>query len=162
LIARLHESYARRVSEAAATMPSFTAARAWTPCPPAELVARLEGDVLRVAWRDGARVHADAPRIAVALPGPVFPVLGDYHDLRARDPESLTAAELAGATFTVWGLDLELDWLTPPSLPRQGAGLGVGRAGLVLVCDARAVDPADADALLSAATERSASARGPS
>jgi hypothetical protein len=155
----LIETFARRASEAAATMPSFSAARAWEVVGPAELLARLTGEV--PAWRDGARVVAE-PRIAVALPGPVFPILGDYEALRARDPESFTAAEQAGATLTVWGLDLDLDWLTPPLLPRQGAGLGVGRAGLTLVCDARALTPADADALLSAATGRSGSGRRPS
>ena len=141
-------------------MPSFSAARAAEPVAPAELLARLSGAVLRTSWRDGAPAVADEARIAVALPGPVFPVLGDYEGLRARDPESFTAAELAGATFTVWGLGLELDWLTPPLLPRQGAALGVGRAGLVLVGDARVLTPADADAFLSAATSRSASAPG--
>lgn len=141
-------------------MPPLTAARAWEPVPVAELLARLDGDVLRAAWRDGAPALADEARLAVALPGPVFPLLGDYGALRARDPESFTAAELSGATFTVWGLDLELDWLAPPLLPRQGAGLGVGRAGLTLVGDARVLTPAAADAFLSAATGRSASAPG--
>ncbi len=155
---RLHETYARRVAEAAATMPSFTAARAWEPVAPAALLDRLGGEV--PAWRDGTVVVPE-PKLAVALPGPVFPVLGDYEALIGRDPESFTAAELAGATLTVWGLDLELDWLTPPLLPRQGAGLGVGRAGLTLVCDARAVTPQDADAILSVATGRSASAPDP-
>lgn len=139
-------------------MPSFTAARTWEPVPPAELLARLGGEV--PVWRDGAVVVPEL-RVAVELPGPVFPVLGDYEELRARDPESFTAPELAGATLTVWGLDLALDWLTPPLLPRQGAGLGVGRAGLTLICDARAVTPLIADAVLTAATLRSASGRGP-
>jgi hypothetical protein len=88
-------------------------------------------------------------------------VLGDYDELRARDPESFTAPELAGATFTVWGLDLELDWLTPPLLPRQGAGLGVGRAGVTLACDARVVTPDGAARFLSAATARSGSGPRP-
>lgn len=159
-MSRLHETYARRVSEAAATMPAFTATRAWDPVAPADLLARLDDDLLRVSWRDGATVSAEAARVAVALPGPAFPVLGDWDELRLRDPESFTAAELSGATFTVWGLGLELDWLTPPLLPRQGAGLGVGRAGLTLVCDARAVLPAAADAFLTGATGRSGSGRG--
>ena len=153
-MSRLTEAHARRVAEAAATMPSFTASRTWEPVDAGTLLARLTGAV--PAWRDGALAHAE-PRVAVALPGPVFPVLGDYATLRERaeqDPFSFTAAELAGATFTVWGLESGLDWLTPPLLPRQGAGLGVGRAGLTLVADARALSPADADALLSAATAR--------
>jgi hypothetical protein len=133
-------------------MPSFVAARALhAPLPPRDVLDRVqvalkEGDLSRV-WRDG-EVSEVEPRVAVALPGPAFPVLGEYSELVARDPTSFTAPEVSGATFTVWGLDLELDWLTPPLLPRQGAGLGVGRAGLTLVCDARAVTPAAADAFL--------------
>jgi hypothetical protein len=154
-VSRLIEVHARRVAEAAATMPSFTASRAWDPVAPAALLPRLTTPV--PAWRDGA-VTVPELKLAVALPGPVFPVLphpSGYDELSARagrDPFSFTAAELAGATLTVWGLGLALDWLTPPLLPRQGAGLGVGRAGLTLVCDARAVTPEAADALLSAAT----------
>lgn len=148
-MSRLVETHARRVAEAAATMPSFTASVAWDPVAPAELLRRLTVPV--PAWRDGAVADAEL-RVAVALPGPVFPVLGNYEALRERDPESFTAAELAGATLTVWGLGLALDWLTPPLLPRQGAGLGVGRAGLTLVADARAVTPETAAAVLSAAT----------
>jgi hypothetical protein len=155
---RLWETHVRRVSEAAATMPSFTVAGAWEPVAPGELLTRLRDPV--PVWRDGALERPDL-RVAVALAGPVFPVLGDYEALRERDPGSFTAAELAGATFTVWGLDLELDWLTPPLLPRQGAGLGVGRQGLTLVCDARAVAPEAAAALLSSATGRSGSGRRP-
>lgn len=144
-------------------MPSFTVALTWDPVAPAELLTNLTGVEVPV-WRDGA-LMAPEWRVAVALPGPVFPVLPhpeDYDGLRARDPESFTAAELAGATFTVWGLGLELDWMTPPLLPRQGAGLGVGRAGLTLVCDARAVTPEAAAVLLSCASGRSGSGRRPS
>ncbi len=148
---RLTETLARRVSEAAATMPSFTAARAWAPVDSLDLLRRVgtaltEGSAV---WRDGTAVAVESPVVAVALPGPVFPVLGCYEALAARDPSSFTAAETTGATFTVWGLDLELDWLTPPLLPRQSGGLGVGRAGLTLIADGRATTPWDAERFLS-------------
>ncbi len=146
-------SLALRVSEAAATMPSFVAAVAGSWRDPHERLGRIplalrEGRLDRV-WRDGAAVEVE-PRVAVALPGSVFPLLGDYEELRARDPASFTAPEVSGATFTVWGLDLELDWLTPPLLPRQTGALGVGRAGLTLVADARVATPQDSDAFLAA------------
>jgi hypothetical protein len=129
-------------------MPSFACAVGWSAVPPG-LIGRIPaalGDVSRV-WRDGAVVDVE-PRIAVALPGPVFPVLGDLEALRARDPASFTAPEVSGATFTVWEVDV--DWFTPPLLPRQSGGLGVGRAGATVVCDARAVSPAAAAAFLAA------------
>jgi pyruvate/2-oxoglutarate dehydrogenase complex dihydrolipoamide acyltransferase (E2) component len=143
--------FARRAAEAAATIPMFSAARACSTSP--DVLGRVAAALREVpgvnaAWRDGEVVLGDEVKVAVALPGPVFPVLGSYDDLRARDPESFTAAELAGTTFTVWGLGLQLDWLTPLVMPRQGAGLGVGRAGLTLVWDARAVSPEDAAAFL--------------
>ncbi|MEA2123431.1 MAG: hypothetical protein QOI80_213 [Solirubrobacteraceae bacterium] len=141
-------------------MPSFVAARGWdAPLSPREVLDRarmalMEGGPINGTWRDGAVVAHPDVRIAVALPGSVFPVLGDYEALVARDPASFTAPEVSGATFTVWGLGSELDWLTPPLLPRQAAGLGVGRAGLTLVCDARVLTPADADAFLAALGEK--------
>jgi hypothetical protein len=135
-------------------MPSFACSAGWHRRPD-DLLDRLplaltEGGLNRV-WRDGAAVEVE-PRVAIALPGPVFPVLGDDEELRARDPASFTAAEQAGATFTVWEVDA--DWFTPPLLPRQSGGLGVGRAGLTVACDARVVTPAGAARFLSAATAR--------
>lgn len=127
-------------------MPSFTASAAGAFAGLDALHDVLSAEpAVNAAWRDGEVAAFDTVRVAVALPGDVFPVLGDYAALRARDPASFTAPEVAGATFTVWGLDAGLDWLTPPLLPRQGAGLGVGRAGVTLVCDARVV-PVDAAA----------------
>lgn len=150
---RLTEVHARRVAEAAATMPAFAAACAWTPLPPADLLRRVVAALggRSAVWRDGAAVAVDRPAVAVALPGPVFPVLApgaDWEALRDRAPESFTAAEVSGATFTVWGLGSDVEWLTPPLLPRQTGGLGVGRAGLTLVADARATTPWDAERLL--------------
>jgi hypothetical protein len=134
-------------------MPSFVAASGWRR-PPNDLLGRLpvamkEGKLNRV-WRDGTAVEVE-PRIALALPGGVFPVLGDPEELRARDPASFTAAEQSGATFTVWEVDA--DWFTPPLLPRQSGALGAGRAGATLVCDARAVPPEAAAAFLAAIAE---------
>jgi hypothetical protein len=131
-------------------MPAFHASVAGAFAGFDALRAALEAE-LNAVWRDGASA-AVKPRVAVALPGPVFPVLGDYEELRARDPASFTAAEQAGATFTVW--DVDADWFTPPLLPRQSGGLGVGRAGVTLVADARVVAPDAAARLLSAATAR--------
>ena len=121
-------------------MPSFTIAAAGAFAGPEALRAALQAEPgVNAAWRDGEVAPYDEVRIALALPGPVFPVLGDPDALRARDPASFTAPELAGATFTLWEVDA--DWFTPPLLPRQAAGLGAGRAGMTLVCDARVVDP---------------------
>jgi hypothetical protein len=129
-------------------MPSFHASATGAFAGFDALRAALEAE-LNTLWRDGDVVAVE-PRIAVALPGPAFPVLGDYEELRARDPASFTAAEQSGATFTVWEVDA--DWFTPPLLPRQSGGLGVGRAGVTLVADARVVAPDAAARFLSAAT----------
>ena len=128
-------------------MPAFSASIGWRGAPP-DLHGRVE-TALREGhvWRDGAR-HPVTPRVALALPGDVFPILGDPDELRARDPASFTAPEVSGATFTVWEVDV--DWFTPPLLPRQTGGLGVGRAGATLVADARAVTPDEAAAFLAA------------
>jgi pyruvate/2-oxoglutarate dehydrogenase complex dihydrolipoamide acyltransferase (E2) component len=134
-------------------MPAFHMSQAGPFAGPDALRAALEAEpALNAAWRDGAVAPYDEVRIAVALPGPVFPVLGDYEALRARDPASFTAAEQSGATFTLW--EVAADWFTPPLLPRQSGGLGVGRAGLTLACDARVVTPDAAARFLSAATTR--------
>jgi hypothetical protein len=135
-------------------MPAFTASAGWAGRPDGlldRLPAALRAAGLDRVWRDGDAVAVE-PRIAVALPGPVFPVLGDYEELRARDPASFTAPEQSGATFTVWEVDA--DWFTPPLLPRQSGALGVGRAGLTVVCDARVATPEGAARFLSAATAR--------
>jgi pyruvate/2-oxoglutarate dehydrogenase complex dihydrolipoamide acyltransferase (E2) component len=154
-VSRLVESYARRAAEAAATMPRFSVSvdAGW----------RDEGDVLRAvrkaleegeglnaAWRDGAVVDYDSVGIAVLLPGPVSPVVSDFSELealRARDPESFTAAELAGATFTVVFAP-DVDSIEPPLVSRQAGVLGVGRSRLTLACDARAVAIEAASAFL--------------
>jgi hypothetical protein len=133
-------------------MPSLSLSAGW-PHRPDDLLDRIpsalrESQLDRV-WRDGAAVAVE-PRLAVALPGGVFPVLGDYDELRGRDPGSFTAAEQSGATFTIW--EVAADWFTPPLLPRQSGGLGVGRAGATLVCDARVVTPDVAARFLTAAT----------
>jgi pyruvate/2-oxoglutarate dehydrogenase complex dihydrolipoamide acyltransferase (E2) component len=153
---RLAAAYARRAAEAAATMPSFCASVSLRAAlEPDDALSRVrsalrEGEAVNGAWRDGSLRAYEDVRVAVALPGPVFPTLNEpFASLAARDPESFTAAEVAGATFTVWGLGLSLDWLTPLLMPRQSGALGVGRAGLTLVCDARALTPADADRFLS-------------
>lgn len=141
-------------------MPSFAAAMSLpAPLEPDDLLGRVRMALREVAgvnaaWRDGGAHAYDEVRVGVALPGPVIPVVdGSFASVAARDPESFTAAELAGATFTVWGLGLALDWLTPLLVPRQAAGLGVGRAGLTLVCDARVLTAADASAFLTAICE---------
>ena len=66
-MSRLQETYVRRVAEAAATVPAFTAARAWEPVPPAQLLRCLSGEV--PVWRDGALAVVDM-KVAVELPGP--------------------------------------------------------------------------------------------
>lgn len=112
----------------------------------------LSGSPLNASWRDGAvRAYSDV-RVAVVLPGPVAPVVGDPGSLgalRERDPESFTAAELSGATFTVVFAP-EVDRVEPLLVPRQAGVLGVGRSSLTLACDARAVSYADAAAFLAA------------
>ena len=151
---RLASAGARRAAEAAATMPRFSVSvdAGWRDegaVLRATAEALEEGDV-NGAWRDGAFVAYDSVRIAVALPGPVSPVIGDLASLdalRARDPESFTAAELAGATFTVVFAP-EVDSIEPLLVPRQAGVLGVGRSRLTLACDARAVSMAAAGAFL--------------
>ena len=143
---RLAQAHARRAAEAAATMPRFSvsAEAAWrdeTIVLDALARALAASPVVNAAWRDGRSVPYDAVRIGVLLPGPVTPVVGERADLaalRARDPGSFTAAELAGATFTVVFAP-EVDAVEPLLVPRQAAVLGVGRSRLVLACDARAV-----------------------
>lgn len=148
------DAHARRASEAAATMPRFSVSMD-TPTdaegPLLEYVYEALAKVPTVngAWRDGAFVPYDEVRVAVAL-GLVAPVLsgaGDLEALKARDPESFTAAELAGATFTVV-FALDADSIEPLLVPRQAAVLGVGRARVTLACDARAVSVEDATAFL--------------
>ena len=133
-------------------MPRFSVSVDRAPVDETELLARtgaaLKDSPVNGSWRDGAFAAYDDVRIAVLLPGPVAPVFhGDLATLRARDPESFTAPELAGATFTVV-LATEVDSIEPLLVPRQAGVLGVGRSRLTLACDARAVSPADAAALL--------------
>lgn len=143
---RLAQAHARRAAEAAATMPRLSVSveapwREETAVMEAVGRALRESPLVNAAWRDGRAVPHDAVRIAVLLPGPVAPVVGapaDLAALRERDPESFTAAELAGATFTVVFAP-EVDAVEPLLVPRQAAVLGVGRSRLVLACDARAV-----------------------
>ena len=116
------------------------------------VIAALDGSPVNAAWRDGAVALQDEVRVAVLLPGPVAPVVAapsDLPALRARDPESFTAAEQARATFTVV-LAPGADAIEPLLVPRQAAVLGAGRARLTLACDARAVAPEDAAAFLDA------------
>lgn len=145
------EAYARRAAEAAATMPRFSVSVDHSVRDESALLASLTASLreggLNGAWRDGEFVAYPEVRIAVLLPGPVAPVLGDLADLRARDPESFTAAELAGATFTVVFAP-EVDSIEPLLVPRQAGVLGVGRSRLTLACDARAVEPATASSFL--------------
>lgn len=136
-------------------MPSFRVAvdAGWRD--EAAVLAAVEGALkgagtLNAAWRDGSVVGYEQVRIAVLLPGPVSPVVDDFaglEELRARDPESFTAAELSGATFTVVFAP-EVDSIEPLLVPRQAGVLGVGRSRLTLACDARAVSPAAASAFL--------------
>lgn len=160
MTARLQEAWARRAAEAAATMPRFSVSVAHDLGDEAELLARtaaaLKGSPVNGAWRDGRSVAHEAVRLAVLLPGPVAPVLDDFSDLwalRERDPESFTAPELAGATFTV--VFSEADAIEPLLVPRQAGVLGAGRARLTLACDARAVAYEDAAAFLAVLTRGS-------
>jgi pyruvate/2-oxoglutarate dehydrogenase complex dihydrolipoamide acyltransferase (E2) component len=143
---RLVQAHARRAAEAAATMPRFSVSvdAGWRD--EAVVLGRV-AEALRTepavnaAWRDGRAVPHDDVRVAVLLPGPVAPVVGDPSELpalRARDPASFTAPELAGATFSVIFAP-EVDSIEPPLMPRQAAVLGVGRSRMTLACDARAV-----------------------
>ena len=159
---RLVQAHARRAAEAAATIPRYSVAAdcGWRD---EAFVLRATNDALResdvnASWRDGARAGYGEVRIAVLLEGPVAPVVGEPWDvgaLRARDPESFTAAELAGATFTVVFAP-EVDSIEPLLVPRQAGVLGVGRSRLTLACDARAVSVDAASAFLSAVAGRSA------
>lgn len=151
---RLREAWARRAAEAAATMPRFSVATEFVWRDERELLARtaaaLKDSPVNVAWRDGEVVASDDVAVAVVLPGPVAPVVrdaGTLAALRERDPESFTAPELAGATFTVVFAP-EVDVIEPVLVPRQGAALGVGRCRLTLACDARAISYADAATFL--------------
>jgi hypothetical protein len=154
---RLVQAHARRAAEAASTMPRLSVSRAVPWREEAALLAALDatlrGDpVINAAWRDGRPVPHDDVRIAVQLPGPVAPVVRapwNVGALRARDPQSFTAAELAGATFTVV-LAPEADTVEPLLVPRQAAVLGAGRSWLTLACDARAVPVEAAAAFLAA------------
>ena len=158
---RLQDAWARRAAEAAATMPRFSVSVAHDLGDEAELLARvaaaLSGSPVNGSWRDGAFAAAAEVAVAVVLPGPVAPVVRDPADLaavRERDPESFTAAELAGATFTVVFAP-EVDAIEPLPVPRQAGVLGAGRTRLTLACDARAVSYADAAAFLAAVTRGS-------
>ncbi len=114
------------------------------------LDAALAASPLNASWRDGEVVAHEQVRIAVQLPGPVAPVIAapwDIDTLRSRDPESFTAPELAGATFTVVFAP-EIDALEPLLVPRQAGVLGVARSRLTLACDARAVSADSASAFL--------------
>ncbi len=154
---RLAQTNARRAAEAAATMPRFSVS-ADRPWDDEQALLAAVSEALRAApavnasWRDGRAVPYDDVRVAVALPGPVAPVLADpsqLEALRERDPGSFTAAELAGATFTVV-LAPAVDAIEPLLVPRQAAVLGAGRSRLTLACDARAVSPEDAAGFLAA------------
>jgi len=160
---RLGQTAARRAAEAAATVPVF---RASVRTPPSGFSLRAVASALRAvpavngAYRDGRAERYSRVNLGLALPGPVVVTLFDadardeaalrseHRALLARDPESFSAAELAGATFTIVGLGLELDALEPLVVPRQAACLGVGRTALTLACDARLLTPADAAAFL--------------
>lgn len=154
---RLADAYARRAAEAAATMPRFSVSLDAAPVELEDVVAALRAvPALNVAWRDGAVAPYGAVGVAVLLPGPIAPVVADSAALaaaRARDPESFTAAELAGATFTVIFAP-EVDSAEPLLVPRQAAVLGVGRSRLTLACDARAVSVADASDFLRSLAQR--------
>lgn len=160
---RLHQVAARRAAEAKATMPDFSASAQLDAAPGEGPLLRAVAVALRAvaqvngAYRDGRAERYSRVNVAVALPGPVAPTLFDADErsasqlvaelaaLRERDPETLTAAELAGATFTVHGLGATgLAALVPVLVPRQAAGLGVAGDHLTLVCDARVLGAPDA------------------
>jgi pyruvate dehydrogenase E2 component (dihydrolipoamide acetyltransferase) len=165
---RLQGSAARRAAEAKATMPHVVASVAIERAPePGALlaaVAQALRDVPEVnaAYQDGAIERYGRVNVAVGLPGPVAPTLFDADGksaaaladelvaLQARGPEDFTAAELAGATFTVHGLGVDgLDTLVPVLTPRQAAGLGVADRALTLVADARVLSAAELGRFLS-------------
>lgn len=160
---RLEQVAARRAAEAKATMPDFSVTAQLDAAPTVGPLLRAVARALREvpqangAYRDGRAERHSRVNLAVALPGPVAPTLFDADtrsapaladelaELRDRDPESFTAAELAGATSTVTGLGVAgLASLAPVLVPRQATGLGVAGAHLTLVCDARVLTAGDA------------------
>ncbi|MEA2171182.1 MAG: hypothetical protein QOF76_4482 [Solirubrobacteraceae bacterium] len=126
-------------------------------------VALREVPEVNGAYTDGgASAYADV-NLAVALPGPVAPVIADADErtpaeleaalaeLRGRAAETFVAADLAGATFTVHGLGVDgLASLTPVLTPRQAGALGVAGAHLTLALDARLLGADDAGRFLRA------------
>jgi len=134
---------------------------------PLEIVVRAVALALREvprlngAYRDGAAEVYSRVNIGVAIPGPDGPLAPTLFDadrksleeiatelrgLEARAPDgSLTAAELAGGTFTVaWPLG-EIRSFAPIIAGGQAGNLGIGggakRVVATLSADARMIDP---------------------
>lgn len=134
---------------------------------PVAIVARAAALALREvprlngAYRDGAPELYSRVNVGVAVPGPdgalvptifdadrksLHEVAAELRGLEARASDaSLTAAELAGATFTVaWPLG-EIRSFAPIIAGGQAANLGIGggakRVVATLSADARMIDP---------------------
>jgi pyruvate dehydrogenase E2 component (dihydrolipoamide acetyltransferase) len=192
-LTRAQQGAVRRVAEARATVPAFTVAEE-VDAPGGPVLAALVHAVAAVlreqpavngAYRDGRLERYARVNVAVAVAGPEGPVAPVVFDADAKDVSAiaaeldalavrarageLTAAESAGATFTV--VQVRARRLEPVVAPGFAAALGAGAPGerpvvaggavavrrrmdLVLACDARALSGPDAAAFLARLGER--------
>ena len=169
---RAHGVVARRMAEARATIPDFTAAVAVAGADLPRVVAAC-GVALREqprvngSYRDGrfelhSRVNVgvvvaaeDAlvvPTIFDADGKPAARVAEELLALTERaEAGTITPPEVAGGTFTVAAADV--DRFTQVIAPGQAAALAVGRAELTLSCDHRILFPPDAARFLARVRE---------
>lgn len=160
---RAHGAVARRMAESRATIPDFTAGVAVAaPGLPAVIaacgIALRELPRVNGAYRDGrfelhARVNVGV--VVATEDALVVPTIFDADTKAAAqiadelamlteraEAGTLTAPEVAGATFTVAAADI--DRFTQIIAPGHAAALAVGRAELTLSADHRILFPADA------------------
>jgi len=170
------QAHARRVAEARATIPDFELTftlEAGSGAPSLARVIHAAAHALREqpransSYRDGRlevypRVNvgfavfgaetAVQPTVVDADTKSVEEIETEVRALRARAEDgSITAPELAGATFSVTALDVPgLARLAAVLQPPHAAALASTGSTLTLSCDARALLPPEAAALLSA------------
>jgi pyruvate/2-oxoglutarate dehydrogenase complex dihydrolipoamide acyltransferase (E2) component len=170
---KARQSHARRVAEAAATIPTILVSVA-APAASIAAVTHACAQALREqpavngAWRDGRRELYSRVNVGIVVEtadGPVTPTLFDADERSAEELAELiaaararagsgeiTAPELAGGTFTL--LAHEADVATPFVTPGQAAALAVGRTGtLALAADHRALTHGEAAAFLARVRE---------
>jgi pyruvate dehydrogenase E2 component (dihydrolipoamide acetyltransferase) len=165
-LAAAQQSFARRVAESKATAPHVYFELGLATLPElATLVsacghALSELPLLNGSYRDGRVERHARVNVAIGIPSAgtlVFPVIQDadrkddaaiaveISELRAAAANgSLTAPQLAGATFTVIDMsDAGAGRFTPVINRGQAGTLGVGTAAVVLACDNRIVQGAE-------------------